>query len=534
MQENSEGDRQAGKLRPPGGGKNPCDKGLFATIIRELHEEFDLDPLQVKKKLKFLGWTYQKPFWGTGVFELNHHGLKPGTYQASNDPEEKVKLVVSDLDDPDYVGPYPHRLLSDAAKERGDALMKESSFERPIIVCPVDDEQEKSATQVTPQVTPQVFPPLTGPEAIAYALNNIDLDKEEESAHAEIKRGLKTKRGPAVKKLGFIQGFRRTGVHPGDLMLHNVPVIPPQFRPYSIAGDVFIPGDANELYRDLINMVGVHKELESKLGAGGAAANKLRLYDATRAVYGFGDPTSPKTRERGVSGFLQKITGSNPKFSTLNRKLLSRNMDFVGRGVVAVDPDLGLDEVSIPEEMAWKIYAPHIQRRLVRSGMSREDAVRAIRDKNEHAKKVLVAETKERPVIYSRSPSWHKFNVVGGFPRLIEGNTILTNALVGTGQGMDYDGDQINVHVPALPDAVDDVKNKLMPSKMLFSIKNRDTVMPTPKHEMVWGLHSAQNRPSSRSPISFPDSQSALSAIQNGSVRLSDDVQIGKPKPVKV
>jgi len=187
-----------------------------------------------------------------------------------------------------------------------------------IIVCPVDDEQEKSATQVTTQVTPQVSPPvsppLTGPEAIAYALNNIDLDKEEESAHAEIKRGLKTKRGPAVKKLGFIQGFRRTGVHPENSCCITFQSYHPSFRPYSIAGDVFIPGDANELYRDLINMVGVHKELESKLGAVVLRPTNsdcmMRLEQSMDSEI----PRHRRQRERGISGFLSKITGANPKF----------------------------------------------------------------------------------------------------------------------------------------------------------------------------------------------------------------------------
>jgi DNA-directed RNA polymerase beta' subunit len=136
---------------------------------------------------------------------------------------------------------------------------------------------------------------------IAAALQNLDLDKIEQDALDIVKRRLKSKRPDAVKKLGFIQGFRRAGIKPADLLITRVPVIPPSFRPYAVAGDTFIPGDANELYRDLINVKDVHKELTAKLGPGGSAANKLHVYDAVAALYGFADPVSPKKTKKHSS-----------------------------------------------------------------------------------------------------------------------------------------------------------------------------------------------------------------------------------------
>ena len=872
MQKNHDPGPYKGKLRPPGGGAEKCDRDHFATILRELKEEFDIDPLKAKKKLKFIGYEYRKPFWGTAIFELTNHNLKPGIYQASNDPDEKVHLVEVDLDHDDYNGPQPHKLITAEAKAKGDALMKSAglscpackhhfdavklpeihmgavacpkcgkactqahekpaapgvgafsedptkspmqefadaakradakpervSFEelmlhatspecRPVdwadrlrrlrerrgeleksaryltesellawgsdnkkeyrehlddacnalakphkggvrikgscghmvrnvkcmdklpveslscpcescwkphtkkasteqltadleIVTPISemqawaksaglrvpenwDKDEKLSTKdfsvwvgandwensttcvafdfggttdrkrrvwahlnipkeildgahwdsnagkdivkrwikladehrhkdankdlphpswstsdftdtakamgaslkewglsrvmwedmdksaATASAIPDDAPmdtsdlpdmqssvnrpkvddnrpiPTTGPAAIAHALNNIDLDREEEESKSVVKRGLKTKRPLAVKKLGYIQGFRRSGLHPRDLMISRVPVIPPQFRPYSVAGDVFIPGDANELYRDLINMVGVHKDLESKLGPSGAASNKLRIYDAMRAVYGFGEPTSPKTKERGISGFLQKVTGENPKFGYVQHKLLSHNQDYVGRGVVGVDPDLGLDELGIPDEMAWKLYAPYIHRRLVRNGTPQEAAVRAVRDRTDEARKMMEDEAKERPVMYSRAPAWHRFSVLGAYPQIVKGNTIMVNPLVTTGLNMDFDGDTCNVHLPSMHEAVNDVKTKLMPSKMLWSTKEHDKTMPVTKQENLLGLFSAQQRPAKRAHV-FPNEAAALAAIKRGDVAMSDEIQI--------
>lgn len=373
--------------------------------------------------------------------------------------------------------------------------------------------------------------PTTGAESILYALHNLDLDKKEAEAKDIIRRKLKSKRPEAVKTLGFIQGMRRAGIQPHELMLTRVPVIPPQFRPYTISGDHFGPGDANELYRDLINLVGVHKTIEDRLGVKGAGPSRLNLYDAVRAVYGFGEPTSPKTRERGVSGFLKKVTGFGPKFSYPQAKMLAKDMDYVGRSVIGVDPDLGLDQIGIPDEMAWKLYAPYVQRRLVRGGMTPQEAVKHITERAGLAGKMLDAEMKERPVVYGRQPSWHKYNIIGGWPKRIPGNMIRINALVTTGLNADFDGDTMNVHLPSMPEAVDDAKKKLMPSRMLFSIKNRDQVVPTPKQEFILGLYQAQHRVPKRT-TQFPDEKSALAAVRRGDVALSDEVVIGgKPIP---
>jgi DNA-directed RNA polymerase beta' subunit len=368
--------------------------------------------------------------------------------------------------------------------------------------------------------------PTTGPESIAYALGKIDLDKVRETAMSDIRSGKKTRRPDAVRMLGYLEGFKRSGLHPEDLVLHSVPVIPPKFRPFSVSGDVFIPGSANELYRDLINVRDSHTELEKVLGEKGAASHRLGVYDAVKAVYGYGEPTSPKTRERAVSGFLRTLIGQgSPKGSFIQAKMISKNMDYVGRGVIGVDPNLGMDEIGIPMHTAWKLYAPHIQRRLVRSGIHPIDAVKMIKDKDPRARQQLEIEAREHPLMYSRAPSWHRFSVIGGYPKLIEGNAVMINPFVGTGLGADHDGDAINVHLPSTPEAVNDIKTKLLPSCMLFSIKDPDKVVPVPKQENILGMWTAQNRPAKHS-YTFPSEAAALKAVHQGKVSLSDEVKI--------
>jgi len=364
---------------------------------------------------------------------------------------------------------------------------------------------------------------LSGPEAIAAALRTFSTKDVEDMAREGLESKKQSQRGPSVKLMRYAHGLKRNSLEPEDYLIKRVPVIPPKFRPFNVVGDSFLAGDANELYKDLFEVRDSYTQLRDALGEEASKESKLHLYDAARAAYGFADPVLPKTKQRGVSGFLKKITGSQAKYGYFQRKLLSKPVDSSGRGVIGVNPDLDLDEIGIPKEMGWKLYAPYIQRRLVRSGMSPSMAITAIRDKTAEADRAMELESKERPVIYSRAPAWHKFNVTSGFPKFIEGNTIMINPLVTSGHNADFDGDAMNVQVPSIDEAVRDAREKLLPSKMLFSIKKRGEVVPKPAHEFVLGLYTAQNRPATRQ-AQAPDEATALRAIKAGQISLDDDI----------
>jgi DNA-directed RNA polymerase beta' subunit len=366
--------------------------------------------------------------------------------------------------------------------------------------------------------------PITGPEAIYHALERLDVDATEQAQRDIVRTRKVSKRPRAINVLNTLEGLRRNNMKPTDLMISSVPVIPAQFRPFSMMGDAFVPGDANELYRDLFKVRDAFNEAHQVLGEEGTKDARLHLYDSVKALYGYRDPVEPKTLQRGVSGFLKKITGHNPKFGFVQRQLLAKPMDSVGRGVIGVDPDLGLDEIGVPKDMAWKMYAPYIQSRLVQGGMSPADAVRALRDRTTHAEHALNREVDARPVVYSRAPTWHRWGIVAGRPKLIDGKTIMINSLVTTGLGADFDGDAINLHVPSMDDAVQEAHEKLMPSKMLFSDRDYDKPMAVPKHESILGLSAASYRPS-KIKHQFPTREAAIAGVRSGKVKLEDDVQ---------
>ena len=292
----------------------------------------------------------------------------------------------------------------------------------------------------------------TGPEAIENALKNIDLDALEAEQKAVLKKGSKTARPRAVRILNIIQGMRRNQTQPSDLVVRSVPVIPPKFRPFSVAGGSFIVGDANEHYRDIMEYRRLYEKTEKSLGRPATGPVYKDLVASVRASYGFGDSPNPKTLKRNVKGFFDQVSGTTPKTSFIQSKLLAKPVDAAGRAVAIPDADLGLDEVAIPHDIAWGCYGEHVQGRLVRGGMSPAGAFVHVRDRTDKAMHALKQEMSERPGVLTRSPAWHAHNVVGVYPKLTDGDSIKTNSYMAAGMNLDHDGDdQHNYVVFSMP-----------------------------------------------------------------------------------
>lgn len=365
----------------------------------------------------------------------------------------------------------------------------------------------------------------TGPEAILRALEALDLDTMEQEQRDVIRLRKKTARPRAVRLINIIDGLRKNKIAPGQLMIKQVPVIPPKFRPFAITGNTFLPGDANELYKDLVEYRRLYERTAKELGEENAGEVYADMAQAVRAAYGYGDSPNPKTRARSVKGFFETVTGSNPKTSIYQSKMLSKPVDTVGRGVVIPDADYDMDDVGIPEEMGWKLYGNYAQRSLVRGGMSPGAALKHVKERSPQALKALESTMKDRPVVMTRSPAWHKFNVIGQNPRLVKGDAIRVNTFITEGQNMDFDGDTSSLHVPSTPEAVKDVRERMMASKMLWSIKDRGKTLASPKHEQILGLSMGHDAGGKKRKFATDDE--AMKAIEDGQVDLNDDIEIG-------
>lgn len=367
----------------------------------------------------------------------------------------------------------------------------------------------------------------TGAEAIGKALGAIDIDDAIDQARADIGKRRGSGRDAAVKRLKYLKSAQNMGLHPRDWMLSKVPVIPPVFRPVDVMSDTGRPlvADANYLYRDLLFAKQAYEGLNGKVGD--LSNERTSIYNAVKAVMGLGDPINPKNAAIGIKGHLRKVLGAGPKYSMVQRKLLSSPVNMVSRSVISPDPDLGLDEVGIPEDSAWGAYEPIVVRQLSRRGMIPFRAMEAVKSRTDAAKTELLKAMAAHPVIMSRAPVHHKYGVMAFWPKLAKGNSIRMNAFVTKGFGADYDGDQVNIQVPVLEEGVRDAIEKMLPSKNLVHPRNFSTHYK-PINEFAGGLYEASTAKSEDRERFFHTMADAIAAFKRNEIKLGTPVAIGQ------
>ena len=370
----------------------------------------------------------------------------------------------------------------------------------------------------------------TGPTAIHDALKAVNLPRAIEQARADIKSGRKTLRDAAVRKLAFLKGAEATGVQPKDWMQTKVGVLPPAFRPVSTMGakKMQLIDDANYLYKELLDSNNVLKEASGLLTDVGN--ERLSLYDSLKAVSGLGDPQHPKNVERNVRGFLSKIFGDSPKFGTMQRKLLSSTVDLVGRAVITPNPDLDMDEVALPEDKAWEIYKPFVVRGLVRRGMPRMNALRAVEDRNKEAFAELNEQMNAKPIVINRAPVLHRYGVMAFYPRLTKNKVMEVNPVITKGFGADFDGDAMQYHVPSTEEAAREAVEKMLPSKNLFAAANFKAHY-VPNKDYQTGVYLASSKTNNKSkPRVYRTKKDALAAYRRGDIDVDTPVHIVEDK----
>lgn len=370
---------------------------------------------------------------------------------------------------------------------------------------------------------------FTGPKAIQKALQQIDIDKEMHEARQTIAGTKKTAKDAAIRKLKVLEGAKRNGQTPSDWMMKRVPVLPAKWRPISMMAGSNVPliSDPNFLYSQLVEANNDWKSMDAV--SDDVNNEQMAAYKAFKAVTGLGDPSHPKLVEKKVKGVLAGLVGSNPKHSTLQRKLISSTVDMVGRGVVAPDPNLDMDSIGLPEEKAWDAYKIHVARRLRRRGVPVIQALNMIKNRDPSAREMLIEEMDSKPVMMNRAPVWHKYGILAFKPKLVKGDVIRVSPLVVTGLGMDFDGDTAQYHVFPDDKAASQAAEKMLPSKNLFAAADFKTPMYLPGKEYALGLYAATaDKPAvtNKTVKSFANRAQVLAAIHRGDISPTDPVNV--------
>lgn len=338
----------------------------------------------------------------------------------------------------------------------------------------------------------QVFRADMGAEAFYDILERLDLDKLSEELWHEVRTTKsKQKRKKATTRLKVVEAFRRSGNRPEWMILTVLPVIPPDLRPMvQLDGGRFATSDLNDLYRRVINRNNRLKRL-LELGAPDVIIRneKRMLQEAVDSLIDNSQRGKALSRRgrRELKSLSDMLKGKKGRF---RRNLLGKRVDYSGRSVIVVGPQLKLNQCGLPKSMALELYRPFVIARLVLNGYAAnvKGARRLIERNRPEVWEALESVIGDRPVLLNRAPTLHRLGIQAFEPILIEGSAIQLHPLVTTAFNADFDGDQMAVHVPLSQKAVKEARELMLASKNLLKPADGEPII-SPSKDMVLGVY---------------------------------------------
>ena len=369
-----------------------------------------------------------------------------------------------------------------------------------------------------------------GAESIKELLENIDLEKE----YTELTEGLKgatgQKRARIVKRLEVVEAFRESGNKPEWMIMTNIPVIPPDLRPMvQLDGGRFATSDLNDLYRRIINRNNRLRRL-LELGAPDIIVRneKRMLQEAVDALIDNGRRGRPVTGpgNRALKSLSDMLKGKSGRF---RQNLLGKRVDYSGRSVIVVGPELKIYQCGLPKEMAIELFKPFVMKELVQNGTAHniKNAKKMVERLQPEVWDVLEEVIKEHPVMLNRAPTLHRLGIQAFEPILVEGKAIKLHPLVCTAFNADFDGDQMAVHLPLSVEAQAECRFLLLSPNNLLKPSDGGPVA-VPSQDMVLGIYYlTQERPGAKGEgMIFKSFNEALLAYENAAVTLHSRVKV--------
>ncbi len=374
------------------------------------------------------------------------------------------------------------------------------------------------------------FVALMGAEAIEQLLASIDLDKETEMLKEELKTVQGQRRTRAIRRLEVVESFRNSGNRPEWMVLEVLPVIPPELRPMvQLDGGRFATSDLNDLYRRVINRNNRLKRLLD-LGAPGIIVQneKRMLQEAVDALVDNGRRGRPVTGpgNRPLKSLSHMLKGKQGRF---RQNLLGKRVDYSGRSVIVVGPNLKMYQCGLPKEMAIELFKPFVMKELVERKLAHniKSAKRKIERQHAEVWDVLEDVIQEHPVLLNRAPTLHRLGIQAFEPVLVEGRAITLHPLVCTAYNADFDGDQMAVHVPLSAEAQAEARLLMLAAQNILNPKDGKPVV-TPSQDMVLGNYylTLERKGAAGEGFVFANANEALIAYQNGHVHLHSRVAV--------
>ena len=337
----------------------------------------------------------------------------------------------------------------------------------------------------------QYFEAHMGAESIKRRLEAFDLRPRADSLHLQISEGKGQRKIRAIKRLKVVNSFLQTGMSPAAMVLDVVPVIPPELRPMvQLDGGRFATSDLNDLYRRVINRNNRLRRLID-LGAPEIIVNneKRMLQEAVDALFDNGRRGRPVTGtgNRALKSLSDMLKGKQGRF---RQNLLGKRVDYSGRSVIVVGPQLKLHQCGLPKQMALELFKPFVIKRLIDLGHSQniKAAKRVVERTRPEVWDVLEEIIRERPVLLNRAPTLHRLGIQAFEPQLVEGKAIQLHPLVCAAFNADFDGDQMAVHLPLSVEAQAEARILMLASNNILKPSDGRPVT-LPSQDMIIGLH---------------------------------------------
>ena len=369
-----------------------------------------------------------------------------------------------------------------------------------------------------------------GAEAVLELLKSIDLEKESEMLKRELKESSGQKRARIIKRLEVVEAFRNSGNKPEWMIMTVIPVIPPDIRPMvQLDGGRFATSDLNDLYRRIINRNNRLARL-LELGAPDIIVRneKRMLQEAVDALIDNGRRGRPVTGpgNRALKSLSDMLKGKQGRF---RQNLLGKRVDYSGRSVIVVGPELKLYQCGLPKEMAIELFKPFVMKELVQNGTAHniKSAKKMVERLQSEVWDVLEDVIKEHPVMLNRAPTLHRLGIQAFEPILVEGKAIKLHPLVCTAFNADFDGDQMAVHLPLTQEAQAECRFLLLSPNNLLKPSDGGPVA-VPSQDMVLGIYYlTQERPGATGEgMIFKSVNEAILAYENAAVTLHSRIKV--------
>jgi len=369
-----------------------------------------------------------------------------------------------------------------------------------------------------------------GAEAVRILLKNIDLEGESKQLKHDLETATGQKRIRAIKRLEVIEAFRKSGNKPEWIILDVIPVIPPELRPMvPLDGGRFATSDLNDLYRRVINRNNRLNRLLQLRAPDIIVRNEKRmLQEAVDALIDNGRRGRPVTGagNRSLKSLSDMLRGKQGRF---RQNLLGKRVDYSGRSVIVVGPDLKMFQCGLPKEMALELFKPFVMKRLVQTGKAHniKSAKRMVEKVRPEVWDVLEDVIKGHPVLLNRAPTLHRLGIQAFEPILVEGRALKLHPLACTAYNADFDGDQMAVHVPLSVEAQSEARYLMLAANNILKPQDGKPVV-SPTQDMVIGsYYLTMLKPGAKGEGSvFADPDEVLLAYNTGNIEMQAKVKV--------